>query len=568
MDATDAQLPPRLGDFGTVWGYGPGGWQNDAHPDQHALAFSPTDPLTFYIGNDGGLWKTTDGGASFTSLNGTLSLSQFIGIAAHPADQGFLIGGTQDNGTQLRDSTGTGWTEFAGGDGGHPFINPVDPRAVLSTYVRGTIRRWQVNPDGSKVEKPGAAGDGTFWNEYKETGGRIAFYPPFGGNGVDQAVYFGAERLFVSRDFADTVNVDSPTWTAPGGDIDQTFVSDGTYTDVLSAIGVQRTAYSPTQVIYTGSMMGRVMVSRNGGATWADAMTNLPRGYVESITVAPSDPTGATAYLTLGAYGNLQATGTYDYYGNGHVFKTSDFGATWADLSGTNPATKLPNTPTTALLVDPSNPSVIYAGTDIGVFRSISGGNTWETFNNGLPPVPVNSFSVSASGKIQIGTYGRGAYELQTTAGLSTLQFELQLASVGEAATRATLNVTRTGDLSATVSATVRTQDNPAAVRCDDTTSLPFVAFARCDYATAVETLTFAPNETAKSFSVSIINDVFQEPDENVSIALVNPSAGAQVGPQGTTALRIVSDELLRPGARPGRLRGVEGDSGQLPRSL
>jgi hypothetical protein len=63
-------------------------------------------------------------------------------------------------------------------------------------------------------------------------------------------------------------------------------------------------------------------------------------------------------------------------------------------------------------LIDPQTPTTFYTGTDIGVFRSTDSGTTWTAFNAGLPPVPVLSFSAQANGVIQIGSYGRGAYEL------------------------------------------------------------------------------------------------------------------------------------------------------------
>jgi hypothetical protein len=505
------------------FGYNPFG--SSSHPDQHSFAFSPSDPNTIYVGNDGGVSKSTNGGATFQSLNASLALAQFVGIAAHPTNPDLSVAGAQDNGTQVRVLGGSGWTEFAEGDGGHPVISSADPSVVFSAYVFGAIRWWRFNANGTRTEQFSRRTDETTFGESTTTP-RIAFYPPFTGNGVDGAVYFGTWKLFVSTNFYDQSQ--APAWAAASA----TDLTNGG-SDVLNAIGVAHTAYSPSQVIYTGSATGRAMVSQDGGATWTDVTAGLPTRSIESVTVDPSN--AAVAYVTVSGFGS------------GHVFKTTNFGANWIDLSGSDPSTRLPNVPTNALLIDPSNPNVIYAGTDIGVFRSTTSGGAWETFNTGMPPVSVSAFAVSASGKIQVATYGRGAYELQTTAAVSTLQFELQIASVGEATARASLNVTRIGDLSTTVSATVRTLDNPAAVRCDDTTTQPFVAFARCDYATTVETLTFAPGETTKTFFVSIINDVFKEPDENVTINLVNPSAGAQVGAQGSMTLRIVSDDAATP---------------------
>ncbi|MCA1818412.1 MAG: DUF4214 domain-containing protein, partial [Acidobacteria bacterium] len=401
--------------------YKPG--SSASHPDQHSFAFSPGTPSTFYVGNDGGLSKTVDGGATFASLNTTLALSQFVGYVASPTNPNLQVGGTQDNGTQARTvaGSGVGWAEFAEGDGGHPVINPVDSRAVLSTYVFGSIRRWVFNADGTPQQERGGGTSETTFGE-STSNPRINFYAPFTSNGVDATVYFGTWRLFVSQNFADTVNTLAPTWNAPGGTTDLTRGGTGSNADVLNAIGVQHSAYSSSQIIYTGSSQGRVMISQDGGATWADITAGLPNRTIESITVDPSN--AATAYVTLGGYGT------------GHVWKTVNAGQTWADLSGTTAGTKLPNVPTTALLLDPATPGVIYVGTDIGVFRSVTGGGTWETFNNGLPPIPISSFAVSAAGKIQIGTYGRGAYELNVV-NTPTVQFASASQTASEASNTA-----------------------------------------------------------------------------------------------------------------------------------
>src|SRR5205085_6142638 len=98
---------------------------------------------------------------------------------------------------------------------------------------------------------------------------------------------------------------------------------------------------------------------------------------------------------------------TVSGFGSGHVYKTTNAGATWTNLSG-----NLPDIATNTLMVDPrtSNSNTIYVGTDIGVFRSTVGGNTWETFNNGLPPTIISELDVLSSGFMQAGSYGRGAY--------------------------------------------------------------------------------------------------------------------------------------------------------------
>ncbi len=373
--------------------YGP--FSSTSHPDQHALAFAPNDPNTLYIGNDGGLSKSSDGGASFTSLNGSLTLTQFVGISMHPTDPSISYGGTQDNGTQLRIPGTNTWREFSSGDGGRSIVNAANPGMVFTTYIFGRVNRFTNNGQtftGTIADNP-TFGEPT-------TGQRIAFYPPMTGNGVDSTIYFGTYRLFTCTNCDNTSRTypNAPAnWSAPGGAFDQT--KGGS--DVLSAIGVERKA--DAQVIYTGSAQGRVMITQNGGANWTDIGAGLPNRFIENITVDPSNP--AVAYLTYGGFGT------------GHVFRTTNFGASWTDIGGIpGQANAIPNVPVSAFLIDPITPATLYAGTDIGVFRSTDNGATWATFNNGMLPAVVTGFATSANGTIQLSTYGRGAFELSAPA--------------------------------------------------------------------------------------------------------------------------------------------------------
>ena len=355
------------------------------HADQQAFAFEPGSSSTFYAGGDGGLWKTTNSGTNFTSLNSSLSLTQFVSIGVNPTDGTKSYGGTQDNGTQRRLVGTNGWREFSSGDGGQLVINPQNPSMVFTSYVLGSVSRYL--SDG--VSFNGRIADADTFGE-SLTDPRINFYPPVVGNGVDAKLYVGTWRLFICSDCDNTSkthdNGNPPTWTAPGGTTDLT---NGGF-DVLSTIAV---AKSNINVIYTGSRGGRVMTSTNAGVTWTNITAGLPTRSITSITVSPTDP--MLVYLTVSGYGS------------GHIFKSTNGGAAWSDISN-----NLPNIPTSAFLIDPLSSTTLYAGTDIGVFQSTDNGTTWNVFNSNLPPVPVLAFTAQSSGLIQIGTYGRGAYEL------------------------------------------------------------------------------------------------------------------------------------------------------------
>ncbi|MDQ6653184.1 MAG: DUF4214 domain-containing protein, partial [Acidobacteriota bacterium] len=121
-------------------------------------------------------------------------------------------------------------------------------------------------------------------------------------------------------------------------------------------------------------------------------------------------------------------------------------------------------------------------------------------------------------------------------------RFSAATYSVNENDGHAILTVTRKGDTSSPASVNYQTVDLPNQIRCDDTTSRPGVAFARCDYATTVDTLTFAPGDIAKTFTVPIINDAHVEPPEAVQIILTGAN-GAPLANPNSAFLTIVDDD-------------------------
>ncbi|HLL16018.1 MAG TPA: Calx-beta domain-containing protein [Pyrinomonadaceae bacterium] len=592
---------------GSNFTYSP--FNSTTHPDQHAFTFAPNDPNTIYVGNDGGISRSTDGGATFASLNASLTLTQFVGLSMHPTDPSISYGGTQDNGTQRRIVGTNTWREFSSGDGGRSIVNAANPSMVFTTYINGKVNRFTNNGLNFSAS---IAENATFGEP--ATGHRIAFYPPMVGNGIDATIYFGTYRLFTCTNCATATSTSNPplNWTAPGGTTDLTKGAP----DVLSAIGVERKAAA--QIIYTGSAQGRVMVSTDGGANWTDRTGSLPNRFVESLTVNPSN--AAEAYVTYGGYGTP------------HVFRTTNFGESWTNIGGTpGQPNAIPNVPVSAFLIDPTTPTTLYAGSDIGVFRSTDRGATWATFNNGMLPAVVTGFATSAGGVIQLSTYGRGAFELTgvqsctysvtpistqsfpasggagsfsivTSAGCpwsaisldsswititngsgmgtgtvtytvapntgaarhaqilhtddsfytvtqavaaspTVLEFASPAFQFGEAVGRANINVTRTGNSSSATTVDYLTVDTDTfTVGCFDRVNNQGGAYARCDFATTVGSLSFAPGETSKTITVPIIDDGHTESVESFQLRLANPT-GAVLGATSVATISIQDND-------------------------
>ncbi|HEX8616732.1 MAG TPA: hypothetical protein VF911_04010 [Thermoanaerobaculia bacterium] len=336
------------------------------HIDQHSFASAPG---ATYLGNDGGIFRSNDGGTTYTSLAATLSVIQAYGVSAHPTDPSAIYLGTQDNGIERRDANGV-WRELVTGDYGSVVFDANNPSRVATNYIEGQI--FLVDERGGYTI---LASHGT-WGEPVQ-GARIAFIAPLEQSRTRGTLYFGTYRLFVSDNFG-------TSWRATS----QTDLTHGDR-DRLRAIGISE---SDPLVVYTGSQNGRVMVSRDGGFGWTDVTRNLPVRTVKSFAVDSRN--SAVAYVALSGYGSE------------HVFMTRDAGASWSSFSA-----GLPDVPVNALLIDPNDLNVMYAGTDIGVFRK-AGDEPWVLFNHGMPPVLVNDFAVTADRRVVLATYGRGAYEL------------------------------------------------------------------------------------------------------------------------------------------------------------
>jgi len=366
---------------GTFFLGGQGGWRSTdgavtwslikTHPDARAIAFDPADGARVWLGNDGGLSRSTNGGAAVASLAQTLPVMQFYAIRAHPTDPNIVYGGTQDNGLQRGRAFGT-WTEVLGGDVGAEVFDTATSRLLMVSLTGIVLRR---RDDGTgPVEQVGSS---TIFGP----GARFAFLAPL-VRGADGTVWIGSNRIFASHDFG-------TTWTAPAGTLDLTDGKPATGSgDVLTTIAVSA---SDPRVVYTGSAAGRMMVTHDAGVTWTD-ITPPEKHYAGGIAVDPASP--SNAYVAFTAYRGK------------HVLRTTDFGATWSDFSA-----GLPDVPMQTIYIDPRDPSRMYVGTDIGVFRSVAGGD-WEPFDSGMPPVKVTSFTTTADGRLLAGTYGRGIYRL------------------------------------------------------------------------------------------------------------------------------------------------------------
>ncbi len=345
------------------------------HPDQHALVFAADGSL--YAGNDGGVWQSADGGATWNNRNANLDAIQLYGSAVSAANQPLLIyRGAQDNSNSRYDGSGP-WVTVVDGDG---MLGAVDPTDVNTAYV-GHFKGLLVKTTDGGATWTTVVGRANANDPYNVDKARVSFVAPFVMDRANpRRLLEGTYRVWESTDAG-------ATWHPTGSGQDLTG-GKGYLTALTIAPG--------SGTIYAGSNNGYVQISRDNGATWTNG-ASLPGRWVTSIAVSPANPAAAWA-ATSGFNAATPAT-------PGHVFATTDGGATWHNVSG-----DLPDTPVNAVVAD--NAGTLYAGTDIGVFVSSNGGTNWTPLGVGLPNTPVFELDLRDDGTLYASTHGRGLWSL------------------------------------------------------------------------------------------------------------------------------------------------------------
>ena len=427
VPATRGHYNWRSDDGGTSWrSISQGGGVSDPlHTDDHAVAFDAEGVV--YDGNDGGIWRSADHGNTWTSLNTNLAITQFQGASTHPSDPKIVLGGTQDNGTNILNAAlqpPPAWFHSDFGDGGQSLIDQASPARMFHTYFNQSFNF--MGP--AKSTNGGSSGPGTWdfvgaYYGYQAYGDYyngmdpkdpVSFYAPMAQHRgfTPNVVYFGSDKVYRSADPRPTLE-QVHSWTAASPVLTKFPGFCNSLTTVcpyLGWIGVLPNLVNGKEVLYTGASDGRIAASANVDGSGVAAWTILdnattPNRAVTGIAVDGSDPTGNTAYVSFSGFnGNTPPT-------PGHVFVTRNGlsgAATWIDISG-----DLPDIPINAVILDPAKKPAIYVASDIGVFRSRDGGRHWKLLSKGLPFVTVFGLERNAStGQIVASTHGRGMFEL------------------------------------------------------------------------------------------------------------------------------------------------------------
>jgi hypothetical protein len=336
------------------------------HPDQHAIAFEPGNPNTIYCGSDGGLFRSPDRGNSWVHCNNGLVISEFEYIAQNVGSSRWLIGGTQDNGTD-RWVGSPSWDHVADGDGGFVAVNFTTPTTVFHTY-------YNMSPEVST-----SSGDGGSWSYIPPTtpaGEGSLFYPPMRCTDSDgTTVAIGGGALYVSRaNGASWVRIAFPTAAT------------------ASAVCVPN-----SENVYVGVTDGRVFRTTWNGTAW---------GTLTALTTPRASAYVSDLLVSAGNLNRIWVTSTTT--GGGRVFRSDNAGSTWTDCSA-----GLPNLPVTAVEIDSRNANRVWVAMDRGLSQSLDAGAHWADFSNGLPNAYVGDLCFHPSAWVlRAGTRNRGMWEI------------------------------------------------------------------------------------------------------------------------------------------------------------
>jgi hypothetical protein len=362
------------------------------HADTHAVAVAPSNPSVIYFGSDGGVWRSSNQGTTWSSLNTAgFNATQFESIAVHPTDRNFTIGGTQDNGTNFFHPDST-WTRADFGDGGFALIDQSSTDTTNVTMYHTYFNQTNNLIGFGRVTTTANAHDngwsfrgcnGTVANNGFRCADTVLFYAPMAlGPGTPNTLYFGTDRLYRSADQGTSM----------------TLVSQGPFQAgvAVSAIGISR---QNDNVRIVGLRNGGIFATTTGANPLANVRSaSMPAKYVSRAVIDPNNPN--TAYVAFSGFG----------IAGQQIWKTTNLNAnppTWSIA-----AAGLPDVPFNAFVIDPLNSNMLYAGSDIGVFVSSDGGNTWNPFGTGLPRVAVFDMAFQGPNRlVRIATHGRGAWE-------------------------------------------------------------------------------------------------------------------------------------------------------------
>ena len=379
--------------------------------DFHALWIDPGNSDHVFLGSDGGLHETWDQGETFTKIN-NLPIGQFYAIGVDMRTPYFIYGGMQDNHSWLGPSatrswigiTNDEWKQIGFGDGMYHAIDPTSHRYVYSNAQNGELQR--VDPEtGDRLDlqpypPPGEPAYRWDW----VTPSLVSHHDP-------RVVYFGGNRLFISRDRGLTWErtqdltrqIDRDTLRLMGVLGSERMLSKNDGEQSFSEITTIAESPLDARILWVGTDDGNIQVSRDGGRTWAEV--SPLKTYVTRLIASAAG--AGTGFATLDAHrdGDLRP----------YVYRTENFGRTWTPLVRGLPA----EGPVNVIREHPRNPRLLFLGTEHALFVSTDRGAEWQRLKANLPTTLFDDLVIHPRDNDLIAaTHGRSLWILDDLAPL------------------------------------------------------------------------------------------------------------------------------------------------------
>jgi len=476
-------------------------------PAQHAIAalLTSSAPL-IYLGNDGGLWRSTDGvnqqsticspddATHFQNLNAALgSLAEVVSFAQHPTDPDTLLTGLGANGAAATSTASqlTAWPQVSSGEGGNVAIDQSSPANwYVSTAAGVSITQCTSGSACNAASFTGVPSIGAA----QVSGDASLLDPPFLLDpAVSSDLILGTCRIWrgpaAGGSLWSSSNAISPMLAGPqnaacnatapfiraltaGGPASSAIASQNAGATVLYAgiSGALDGGATASGHLFATTAAGTASGSTAWTDLWSSPVTNdssdsgqfNPGGFdISSIVVDAHDATGDTLYATV-----------MGFAANGinapHAYRSTDAGAHWTNISS-----NLPNAPANSIVVDPNDANTLYVALDTGVYvttqiATCAAANCWSVYGTALPNAPIVELIASSTvptgdghiGELRAATYGRGLWQIPLlnptnaqaaiTLAPTSLTFIAQQVSTASAAQSITVTSTGAGPVTIT----------------------------------------------------------------------------------------------------------------------
>ncbi len=353
----------------------------DVHVDHQALWINPANSDHLRLGNDGGLYESYDGGANWRHIN-NMPVGQFYTVNVDNDQPYNVYGGLQDNGSLVGPSTSVPnrtpfWSRLFGGDGMYVSPDPRNSDIVYTGFQFGNY--YKINRKTRKSEKV------TPMHDIGEPPLRWNWRAPLiiSDHNPD-IIYLASQRLYRSMDGGDS-------WAPISADLTRDLPQGNVPFSTISTLDESPLEFG---LLIAGTDDGYVQLMESG--TWKRIDAGLPQNkWVSFVFASPHERN--TFFVSLNGYREDDFS-TY-------LYKTTDGGKNWSSIQG-----NIPDVVVNAIVQDPVNPNLLYAGTDHGLYISLDGGSFWH-YSSTIPNVSAYDLIVQPrENELVVATHGRSMY--------------------------------------------------------------------------------------------------------------------------------------------------------------